>query len=126
MDIPMVMLNDDIKVIADYLEYLTKSLGTQPAKGKGKGKWMITKKDLEVALKNIRVLKKKRIETVFEETVQFEGVEDDVDSKETKEEDGIPMVQRQTGVVIGRKVHQESDEEAVDHSKKLKGVKRMP
>nr|GFB12247.1 hypothetical protein [Tanacetum cinerariifolium] len=87
---------------------------------------MITKKDLEVALKNIRVLKKKRIETVFEETVQFEGVEDDVDSKETKEEDGIPMVQRQTGVVIGRKVHQESDEEAVDHSKKLKGVKRMP
>nr|GEY06210.1 reverse transcriptase domain, reverse transcriptase zinc-binding domain protein [Tanacetum cinerariifolium] len=64
-------------------------------------KWMITKKDLEVALKNIRVPKKKRIETVFEETVQFEGVEDDVDSKETKDEDGIPMVQRQTGVVIG-------------------------
>ncbi|GJS26724.1 hypothetical protein Tco_0487344 [Tanacetum coccineum] len=122
MPIPTVMLNDDIKASVVYAEYLTKSLGTQPATGKGKGKWMITKKDLKVALKNIEVPKKKWSETVFEESAQSKGVEaDTVDSEETKEEDEIPLVRRQIVVVIGRQVHQESDEEALDHSKKLKG-----
>ncbi|GJX52137.1 hypothetical protein Tco_0280506 [Tanacetum coccineum] len=117
-------VNDDIKASDAYLEYLTKSSGTQPAKGKGKG--LITKKDLEVALRNIRVPKKRCLETVFEELAQSEGVEaDTVDSKETEEEDEIPLVRRQNGVVIGRQVHQESDEEALDHSKKLKGVERI-
>ncbi|GJT83733.1 hypothetical protein Tco_1058075 [Tanacetum coccineum] len=94
MPIPIVMLNDDIKASTAYVEYLSKSSGTQLAKGRGKSKGRITKKDLEVALNNIRVPKKKRTETVFEETPQSE-------------------------------VHQESDEKALDHSKKLKGVERM-
>ncbi|GJX30071.1 hypothetical protein Tco_0238150 [Tanacetum coccineum] len=91
-----MMLNDDVKASAAYVEYLSKSLGTQPAKGKRKGK-------------------------VFEESTQSEGVEaETMDSKETKEEDEIPLVRRPTGVVIGSSVHQELDEKALDHSKKLK------
>ncbi|GKB67564.1 hypothetical protein Tco_0928976, partial [Tanacetum coccineum] len=87
IDSRKMMLNDDIKASTAYVEYLSKSSGTQLAKGR--------------------------------------GVEDDVDFEETEEEDEIPLVQRQTRVVIGRQVHQESDEKALDHSKKLKGVERM-
>nr|GEV14972.1 hypothetical protein [Tanacetum cinerariifolium] len=55
-----------------------------------------------VALRNIRVPRKKRLETVFEESAQSEGVKaDTMDFKETKEKDEIPLVRRQTGVVIG-------------------------
>ncbi|GJV38658.1 hypothetical protein Tco_1411135 [Tanacetum coccineum] len=95
MAILMVMQNDDINTFADYLEYLAKSLETQPVEVKG------------------------------HETSQSEEVANTVDSEETKEEDEIPLVQRQTKVIIGRRVHQESDEEALDHFKKLKGVERM-
>nr|GEZ06320.1 hypothetical protein [Tanacetum cinerariifolium] len=35
MAIPMVILNDEIKAFANYLEYLTKSKGGKPAKGHG-------------------------------------------------------------------------------------------
>ncbi|GJW45886.1 hypothetical protein Tco_0077532 [Tanacetum coccineum] len=96
MAILNVMLSDEIKDSNDYSEYLAKSSGTQPVKGKGKVKGLITKKDLEVALNNIRVPKKKRTKTLFEESAQSEGVEDDVDSKEIEEEDEIPLVRRKT------------------------------
>ncbi|GJU67902.1 hypothetical protein Tco_1254161 [Tanacetum coccineum] len=96
MLIPMVMLNDEITAYDAHQEYLTMSKGEKPTKCHSKG--LVTKK---------------------------EGVEDDANSKETKEEDEIPLVQRQTKVFIGRKVHQESDKEALDHSKKLKGVERI-
>ncbi|GJW23419.1 hypothetical protein Tco_0034041 [Tanacetum coccineum] len=119
------MLNDEIKASDDYSEYVTKSLGTQPAKGRGKGKGLITKKDLEVSLNNIRVPKKRHSKIVFKESAQSEGVENDADSEETEEEDEIPLVRRQTGIVISSQAHQESDEESLDHSKKLKGVERM-
>ncbi|GKA23865.1 hypothetical protein Tco_0709898 [Tanacetum coccineum] len=92
MPIPTVMLNDDIKTSVAYAEYLTKSSGTQPATGKGKG--LITKKDFEVALKNIGVPRKKWSETVFKESTQSEGVEaDTMNSEETEKEDEIPLVQ---------------------------------
>nr|GEY82197.1 hypothetical protein [Tanacetum cinerariifolium] len=60
--------SDVIKAFDDYSKYLAKSSRTQPTKGKGKGQ--NTKKDLEVDLKNIRVLKKKRTKTVFKESAQ--------------------------------------------------------
>ncbi|GJX95004.1 hypothetical protein Tco_0349590 [Tanacetum coccineum] len=63
--------------------------------------------------------------TVFKESAQSEGVENDADSEETEEEDEIPLVQRQTGIVISSQAHQESNEESLDHFKKLKGVERM-
>ncbi|GKC60643.1 hypothetical protein Tco_1088241 [Tanacetum coccineum] len=110
MPIPTVMLNDDIKASTAYAEYLTKSLGTQPAtgKGKGKGKRLITKKDLEVALKNIGVQRKRRLEIVFEESAQSEGVEaDTMDYEETEKEDEIPLVRRQTRVFIGKQILQQ-------------------
>ncbi|GKD34867.1 hypothetical protein Tco_1250376, partial [Tanacetum coccineum] len=45
-------------------------------------------------------LKKRHSKTVFKESAQSEGVENDADSEETEEEDEIPLVQRQTGIVI--------------------------
>nr|GEW07589.1 hypothetical protein [Tanacetum cinerariifolium] len=54
---------------------------------------MITKKDLKVPLRNIRVPRKRRLETVFEESAQSEGVEaDTMDFEETKEKDEISLV----------------------------------
>ncbi|GJU71826.1 hypothetical protein Tco_1263231 [Tanacetum coccineum] len=87
MAIPMVMMSDEFKASADYLNYLAKSVGTQPAKGQGKG--MLTKKGVEVVVENIeivRVLKKKRTETVIEETGQSEEVANTVDLEETDED----------------------------------------
>ncbi|GJW93219.1 hypothetical protein Tco_0172891 [Tanacetum coccineum] len=125
MPIPMVMLNDEIKASADYADYLANTKG---GKLKGRGKGPVTMKGVEVVVEKIayvRVPKTKRTYTLTEQSGQSEGVEDDADFKETEEEDEIPLVRRQTRVVIGRQVHQESDEEALAHFKKLKGVERM-
>nr|GEX78729.1 hypothetical protein [Tanacetum cinerariifolium]GEX80102.1 hypothetical protein [Tanacetum cinerariifolium] len=100
MPIPMVMLNDEIKASADYLEYLTKSKRGKPAKGRSKG--LLTKKGVEVVVEEIatvRVPKKKHTKTVIKQTGQSK--------------------------VIRSGVQHETDEEALDHSKKLKGVERM-
>ncbi|GKG52715.1 hypothetical protein Tco_0549827, partial [Tanacetum coccineum] len=48
-----------------------------------------------------------------------------VDSEETKDEGEDRLIQRQIGVVIGRRVHKESNEEDLDHSKKLKGIETL-
>ncbi|GJT29135.1 hypothetical protein Tco_0909410 [Tanacetum coccineum] len=96
MAIPNVMLSDEIKASDDYMNYLAKSLGTKPVKSRGEGP--LTKKGVEVAAETIRVSK----------------------------EEATPLIRRrQTGVVISSGVHQETDEEALDHSKQLKGVKIM-
>ncbi|GKE76831.1 hypothetical protein Tco_1542951, partial [Tanacetum coccineum] len=50
-------------------------------------------------------------------------VAEDVDSKEIDEEP--PVRRRPTGVVIGREVRNESDDEGLDHSKKLKGLETL-
>ncbi|GKC39339.1 hypothetical protein Tco_1051723, partial [Tanacetum coccineum] len=75
MPIPMVMLNDDIKASGDYMEHLTKAKGGKPAKGHSKGLFG-----------------------------QSEGVEDDANSEETEDEDEIPLVHRQTRIVIGGQI----------------------
>ncbi|GKB79672.1 hypothetical protein Tco_0946567, partial [Tanacetum coccineum] len=100
MAIPMVMLNDEIKASADYSEYLAKFKGGKP---KGRGKGLLTKKGVEVVvvkIETVRVLKKRRTKIVIEQFGQSKGVEDDADSEETEEEDEIPLVRRQTRVVI--------------------------
>ncbi|GJZ03928.1 hypothetical protein Tco_0537203 [Tanacetum coccineum] len=93
MAIPLEMMSEEIKASADYLNYLAKSMGTQPVKGKGKR--LLTNKGIEVTVQKIetlRVPKKKRTETVIEETAQLE---------------------------------EESKEETLDYSKKLKGIKTL-
>ncbi|GKA98004.1 hypothetical protein Tco_0825898 [Tanacetum coccineum] len=47
------------------------------------------------------------------------------DSEDTKDKEEIPLIQRQTGVVIGRHAHKDSDEHDLDHSKKLKGIETL-
>ncbi|GKA11916.1 hypothetical protein Tco_0691462 [Tanacetum coccineum] len=92
MDVPVVMLNDEIKASADYSEYLTKSKGGKP---KGRVKGLVTNKGVEVVVEKIatvRVPKKKRIATIIEQSGQSEGVEDDAEAEETEEEDEIPLV----------------------------------
>ncbi|GKE42613.1 hypothetical protein Tco_1469897 [Tanacetum coccineum] len=77
---------------------------------KGRGKGLLTKKGVEVVmekLKTVRVPKKKRIESVLEETVQSKEVVETGDSEEIEDEEEIPLIQRQTGVVIGRQAHKD-------------------
>ncbi|GJU92906.1 putative ribonuclease H-like domain-containing protein [Tanacetum coccineum] len=96
MVIPLEMMSDEIKASADYLNYLAKCMGTQPAKGQGK--WLLSKKGVEVVMEKIetvRIAKKKRTEIVIKESGQ---------SKE---------------------VAYTSDEGTLDHSKKKKGIKTL-
>ncbi|GKE11875.1 hypothetical protein Tco_1415426 [Tanacetum coccineum] len=74
------MLSDEIKASVDYLNYLAKSMGTQPAKGQGQG--LLTKK-------------------VIEETGKSEEVANTVDSEEIDEDEVHPN-ERQTSIIIGR------------------------
>ncbi|GJW35611.1 hypothetical protein Tco_0058531 [Tanacetum coccineum] len=125
MEIPIEMMSEEIKASTDYLNYLAKSMGTQPVKGRGKG--LLTKKGVEVVVvktETVRVPRKKRTDTVIKETGQFEEVVDIVDSEETDDEEGH-LIARQTGIVIGRGVHNESDEGTLDHLKKMKGIETL-
>ncbi|GKF22446.1 hypothetical protein Tco_0074768 [Tanacetum coccineum] len=57
--------------------------------------WLVTKKGVEVAVEKIasvQVPRKKPTKNVTEQYVQLEGVEDDANSEETKEEDEIPLL----------------------------------
>ncbi|GJW41261.1 retrovirus-related pol polyprotein from transposon TNT 1-94 [Tanacetum coccineum] len=126
MAISTEKMSDEIKASANYLNYLAKLMGTKPVKGKGKG--LINKKGVEIVvekIQNVRIPKKKHTEIVIEETGQSEEVTDTVDSKEIEDEEEDRLIQRRTGVVIGREAHKDSDEEDLDYSKKLKGVETM-
>nr|GEU59040.1 hypothetical protein [Tanacetum cinerariifolium] len=73
--ISLEMMSDAIKDSVDYLNYLAKSKGDQPVKGQGKG--LLTKYGVEVVVENIEIIwvpKRKRTETVIEETCQSEEV----------------------------------------------------
>ncbi|GKB95940.1 hypothetical protein Tco_0982077, partial [Tanacetum coccineum] len=80
---------------------------------------------VEIDVERVSIPKRRCSKTMIKETSQLGGVEDEADSEETEEEYEILLVHKQTGVIISRKVHQESIEDALDHSKKLKGVERM-
>ncbi|GJZ84141.1 hypothetical protein Tco_0649480 [Tanacetum coccineum] len=71
------------------------------------------------------VSKKKHTKTVIKETGQSEEVVDTVDSQDKEDKKEDRLIQRQTGVVIGKQVHKDSDEENLDHSKKLKGIETL-
>nr|GEU81533.1 hypothetical protein [Tanacetum cinerariifolium] len=105
MSIPMEMMSDEIKDFANYLDYLAKSKGEKPIKGRGKG--LLTKKGIEVAMKKIETIhvpKKKYTEIVIEETGHLEEVVETIDSEEPEDEDEILLIRRrQTGVVISRR-----------------------
>ncbi|GKA57678.1 hypothetical protein Tco_0756866 [Tanacetum coccineum] len=127
MDIPVVMLNDNIKAFAEYSEYLAKSKRSKPIKATGRGKGLLTKQGVEIAVKRVSIPKRRRSKTVIEEVGQFEEVvDDDVDSDETKDDKEEPLFRRRpTGVFISGKVHRELDEERVDHSNILKGLETL-
>nr|GEV16512.1 hypothetical protein [Tanacetum cinerariifolium] len=127
MPILVVILSKEIKAFEDYLNYLAKSIVTQPIKVKGKGKGLLIKNGVEVVAETVRIPKKRRSKTVIEETGQSEEV-DTVDSEETKDDEEEPQLTRriQNGVVISRAFHTESNERTLDHSKKLKMLKQCP
>nr|GEV38028.1 hypothetical protein [Tanacetum cinerariifolium] len=83
-------------------------------------------KGVELAVEIVRVPKKRHSEILIEEIDQSGELAKMIDSEETKEDEEIPLIsKRQTGVIIGSVVHQEIDEEALYHSKKLKGAEGM-
>ncbi|GJX70800.1 putative reverse transcriptase domain-containing protein [Tanacetum coccineum] len=123
------MMSDKIKASIDYLNYLAKSMGTQPNKGRGKG--LITKKGSEVIVQKkpetIRIPRKKRTKIIIKKTSQSEELADTLSSEETdSDEEECQLNERQTGLVIGRGVNMETDEETLDHSiMKFKGVENV-
>ncbi|GJY98711.1 hypothetical protein Tco_0516141 [Tanacetum coccineum] len=127
MDIPVVMLNDNIKAFAEYSEYLAKSKRSKPIKSTGRGKGLLTKQGVEIAVERVSIPKRRRSKTVIEEVGQFEEVvDDDVDSDETEDDEEEPLFRRRpTGVFIGGEVHRELDKERVDHSNILKGLETL-
>ncbi|GKF71378.1 hypothetical protein Tco_0207492 [Tanacetum coccineum] len=93
---PAIMLNDEIKASAEYLEYLAKSKGSAPVKAIGRGKVFLTKQGVAIAVKRVSIPKRRRSKTMIEEVAQSEEVvDDDGDSKETKEYEE-PLIRIQT------------------------------
>ncbi|GKB42622.1 hypothetical protein Tco_0887564 [Tanacetum coccineum] len=111
------------KAFAEYSEYLEKTKGSTPVKATGRGKGLLTKQGVEIAVKRISIPKRRISETVIEEVVQSEEVLEDINSEETDEEP--PVIRKPTGVVIDEEVSRESNEEGVDHTKKLKGLETL-
>ncbi|GKE17956.1 hypothetical protein Tco_1425533 [Tanacetum coccineum] len=100
MLIPAIMLNDNIKASAEYSEYLAKSKVSAPVKATSRGKCLITKDGVEVAVERVSIPKRRRSKTVVKEVGP-------------------------TGIVIGGEGHRESDEEEFDQLKKLKGLETL-
>ncbi|GKD19679.1 hypothetical protein Tco_1208837, partial [Tanacetum coccineum] len=121
MPIPDIMLSNEIKASEDYQKYMAKVLEAHEpssAKSGGTGKRLITKKDLADVLKKVNIPKKIRSETMFEESVDYEQVDNEADSKETDEEDEISFIRKQPGISIGSRPCRESNEGNDDQSKK--------
>nr|GEU67347.1 hypothetical protein [Tanacetum cinerariifolium] len=116
MEIPKEMLSDEIKAYVDYLNYLAKSMGAQPVKGRGKG--MLTKKGIEVVMEKIetiRVPRKKRADIVIEETGKSEEVADTIDSEEIYEEEGcMNDIEDMLLFYVQNKLHRLKGDEQVD------------
>ncbi|GKF10121.1 hypothetical protein Tco_0048047 [Tanacetum coccineum] len=110
MAIPIVMLNDDIKASAKYSEYLVKSKGSNPVKASGKGKGLLNKEGVEVAMKRVSIPKRRRSKTIVEKVGQSKEIVDEVDSEEIEDDEDEPLMRRRpTGVVIGVESHRESE-----------------
>ncbi|GKC93885.1 hypothetical protein Tco_1159327 [Tanacetum coccineum] len=54
-----------------------------------------------------------------------EKVADTAESEETEDDEVKPLIQRVTSIVIGREITKKPTEEALDHSKKLKGIETL-
>ncbi|GJR21945.1 hypothetical protein Tco_0970472 [Tanacetum coccineum] len=78
---------------------------------------------VDIVVERGSIPKRRRSKTVIEEVAQSKEVAEDVDSEGTDEEP--PVRRRSTYVVIGGEVRSESDDEGLDHSKKLKGLETL-
>nr|GEX28329.1 uncharacterized mitochondrial protein AtMg00820-like [Tanacetum cinerariifolium] len=119
--IPQEMMSDEIKASVDYQNYLAKSIGTKSAKGRGK--WLLTKKGVEVVMEKIetvRVPKKKRAKTVIKETGLSEEVDDAVDLEETDEDEVCPN-ERKFSLVIRRDTDTQASKDNLFLKKHSKG-----
>ncbi|GJU20415.1 hypothetical protein Tco_1153757 [Tanacetum coccineum] len=111
MAIPVVILNDNINASAKYLKYLKKAIRARTPVVKG-GKGLVSKKGVKIVVEQISIPKTRRSKTITEEVDESEQMDDLGDYEETEEEEVIPLViQRSTGVVIGREAHRESEVE---------------
>ncbi|GJZ65285.1 hypothetical protein Tco_0621981 [Tanacetum coccineum] len=125
MDIPVVMLNDNIKASTKYSEYLAKSRGVAPVKTGGKG--LLTNQGVEITIERVSIPKMRRSKSITKEVGQSKGIDDDdeVDSEETEEDEELLVRTRPSGIAIGGEAHRESEEERVDHSKMLNGLETL-
>ncbi|GJZ13283.1 hypothetical protein Tco_0548513 [Tanacetum coccineum] len=56
---PAIMLNDEIKASAKYSEYLAKSKGSAPVKATRRGKGLLTKQGVAIAVKRVSIPKRR-------------------------------------------------------------------
>ncbi|GJX89670.1 hypothetical protein Tco_0341684 [Tanacetum coccineum] len=92
------------------------------------GKGLISKKGVEIDVEQLRIPKRRRSKIVTEEVYESEQMDDLGDFEETEEEEVVPLVRKRSiGVVIGEEAHQELEveEERIDNSEKLKGLKTL-
>ncbi|GJR75832.1 hypothetical protein Tco_0088197 [Tanacetum coccineum] len=137
MPIPEVMLTNDLKASADYLDYLAKSRGhthledvattTTPPKATSRGKGLLTKNEVVIAVYKVSIPKRKRTQRVVEEIGQNDEVANEADSKATDEEEVEPLIRhRNIRIRISRNTSQESKavEEEISDEPHLKGSKK--
>nr|GEY05312.1 hypothetical protein [Tanacetum cinerariifolium] len=101
MEIHAVMLNNNIKASAEYLEYLKKVVGGSTPIVKG-SKGVFSKKAVKIDMERLRIPKRRRSKAVTEEVYESEQMDDLGDYEETEEEEVVPLVrQRSTGKLKG-------------------------
>ncbi|GJR58831.1 retrovirus-related pol polyprotein from transposon TNT 1-94 [Tanacetum coccineum] len=122
MAIPAVIMNDDIKDSAEYLEYLAKSKGSKPVKATCRGKGLLSKQGIDITIERVTIPKRRRSKRVVEEVGQSKEVADEVDSEETGLGEGshvtpeVPNEQTLKSLNEGACVILEDLNEPSDHS----------
>ncbi|GJR01020.1 hypothetical protein Tco_0524004 [Tanacetum coccineum] len=156
MSILVSMMNDEIRNSAQYMTYLALSTNTKKEKKKDavkkkddvpRMKRSLTGVDNILPNPNEAVKLDESISLIVAEhqdkerrlhethtsliigreiNLEAKEVADTKETEETEDDEVAPLIRRGTEVVIGRGVPKESDEEVLDHSKKLKGVAPVP
>ncbi|GKA24463.1 hypothetical protein Tco_0740244 [Tanacetum coccineum] len=97
MPTPEVMPTNDLKALADYLEYLAKSTGhahlkdvdaaVTPPRATSRGKGLLTKNEEVIVVQKVSIPKRKRTQIVAEEIGQDDEVAIEADSEATDDEE---------------------------------------
>ncbi|GKB45119.1 hypothetical protein Tco_0890061 [Tanacetum coccineum] len=119
-------LKSQQRFVPAHIEEVAKSIKTVPARVTCRGKGLLTKNGVEIAVEKVSILKRKRTQAVTKKIGQSEeAIANEANSEATDEEEVEPLVRhRSTSLSIYQKTDQVSEvvQKGLDHSKKLKGL----